>query len=214
MTEWWTYTLSDFLMFAPRTYWRQLALYNAAVWPLQLCTVAAGLALLAARAAGRGRRTLALALAAAWAWVAAGWHLEYYMTINWAAAWCAAAFGLQALLLAGYAACAPGPEAPPGRLPLALAAAGVAAYPWLGLAQGRPLAAAEVFALAPDPTVVATLGLVVPASPGWRAALAAVPLAWCAVGGATLWTMGDAAWWLLPLAGLLSLRAGPRTPDR
>ena len=29
MSEWWTYRLSDFLLFAPRTYWRQFELLNA-----------------------------------------------------------------------------------------------------------------------------------------------------------------------------------------
>jgi hypothetical protein len=34
MTEWWTYRLSDFLMFSARTYRRLFELYNAEVWPL------------------------------------------------------------------------------------------------------------------------------------------------------------------------------------
>ena len=33
MSEWWTYRLSDFLMFSPRTYYRLFELYNAEVWP-------------------------------------------------------------------------------------------------------------------------------------------------------------------------------------
>ena len=33
MSEWWTYHLSDFLLFAPRTYYRLFELYNAAIWP-------------------------------------------------------------------------------------------------------------------------------------------------------------------------------------
>ena len=35
MSEWWTYRPSDFLMFAPRTYWRLFELHNEAWWPAQ-----------------------------------------------------------------------------------------------------------------------------------------------------------------------------------
>ena len=43
MSEWWTYRLSDFLMFSPRTYHRLFELTNAEIWPLQIVTLAAGL---------------------------------------------------------------------------------------------------------------------------------------------------------------------------
>ena len=42
MSEWWTYRLSDFLLFAPRTYWRQFELMNLQWWPLQPLLLAAG----------------------------------------------------------------------------------------------------------------------------------------------------------------------------
>ena len=35
MSEWWTYSLSDFLLFSPRTYYRLFELYNLAIWPTQ-----------------------------------------------------------------------------------------------------------------------------------------------------------------------------------
>ena len=38
MSEWWTYTISDFLMFSPRTYYRMLERYNTAIWPGQILT--------------------------------------------------------------------------------------------------------------------------------------------------------------------------------
>ena len=47
MPEWWTYRLSDFLMFESKTYYRLFELYNAALWPGQLLALALGLALLA-----------------------------------------------------------------------------------------------------------------------------------------------------------------------
>src|SRR5262245_64197596 len=45
MPEWWTYSLSDFLMFSPRTYYRQFELLNAEVWPAQVVALALGLAI-------------------------------------------------------------------------------------------------------------------------------------------------------------------------
>jgi hypothetical protein len=47
MSEWWTYRPHDFLLFAPRTYYRLFDLYNEAVWPLHIAAAAIGLAVLA-----------------------------------------------------------------------------------------------------------------------------------------------------------------------
>ncbi|HBI69285.1 MAG TPA: hypothetical protein DDZ22_09770 [Massilia sp.] len=48
MSQWWTYTLSDLLMFSKPTYFRLFALLNEAVWPAHLVALLAGLALVAA----------------------------------------------------------------------------------------------------------------------------------------------------------------------
>ncbi len=45
MSEWWTYSLSDFLLFSPRTYYRLSELYNIAIWPAQIVMLALGVAL-------------------------------------------------------------------------------------------------------------------------------------------------------------------------
>ena len=39
MSEWWTYRPSDFLLFAPRTYYRLIELYNVEWWPLHLAVL-------------------------------------------------------------------------------------------------------------------------------------------------------------------------------
>jgi len=67
MSEWWTYSLSDFLLFSPRTYYRLFELYNVAIWPLQIVGLALGVAivgLLLRDVAWRGR-AIAAALAEA-----------------------------------------------------------------------------------------------------------------------------------------------------
>ena len=47
MSEWWTYRLSDLLLFSPQTYYRLFELYNAAIWPAQVLAIALGLAVVA-----------------------------------------------------------------------------------------------------------------------------------------------------------------------
>ena len=46
MAEWWTYSISDFLLFSPRTYYRLFELYNADLWPAQILAILLGTALL------------------------------------------------------------------------------------------------------------------------------------------------------------------------
>ena len=210
MSEWWTYSLSDFLMFSSRSYYRLIELYNAAIWPAHLLALVAGVVVIGtiARPNQRARTTAALVLAAAWGWVAWAYHLERYADINTAAPYFASAFAVQALLLCLMAA-RPA-TAVSGRMQqrLALGIVGLAviAYPALALLRDGGWAQAEVFGIAPDPTVVATLGVLL----GWRAHPIAwiVPVAWCWVSGATLMEMriGSAA--LLPVCAVLAVTAG------
>lgn len=196
MSEWWTYRLSDFLMFAPETYWRLVARYNRELWPLQLASATAGVLLLwiAARRRPWAGRAVAAVLALSWLWVGWGFHGQRYATINWAAQYLAAAFVLQAALLAGAAIFGRADEPAAGGGPvraagLALAAAGVVFYPLLAPALGRPWAQAEVFGLMPEPTALATLGLLLAAGRRRRAGLALIPVLSLLVGGATAWLL-------------------------
>ena len=59
MSEWWTYRAEDFLLFSPRVYWRMFELHNAALWPLHLLTLAAGLLIILLIAWRPGTGTLA-----------------------------------------------------------------------------------------------------------------------------------------------------------
>ncbi|MES2688106.1 MAG: DUF6064 family protein [Pseudomonadota bacterium] len=197
MSEWSTYTLSDFLMYAPRTYWRLVELYNRDVWPLQLPLLAAAMAALwlTAIRPARSFRWIALALAAAWLWVGWAFLWQRYASINWAASYVAIAFGVQAVLLAGMALRSRQPAAPPGpgaRGPGALLAAAGLLYPLLGLALGRPWVQAEVLGMAPEPTALFTLGLLLlggqPSTRTGRALLFYIPVLCLLLGAARAWT--------------------------
>jgi hypothetical protein len=214
MSEWWSYRLSDFLLFSPRTYYRLFELYNEALWPAQLAAAAIGLAILVLllRPAPARSRAAAALLALCWLFVAIAFHLQRYATINWAAVWFAAGFALEAALLLAIGAIGGGlaPRAATGqarRIGVGFFLFALVLQPLIGPALGRAWPQIELFGLAPDPTAVATLGVALFATGRARWALLAVPLAWCLVGGATLWTMAapDAA--LLPLAGLVAVLA-------
>lgn len=204
MSEWWTYRLSDFLLFSPQTYFRLFALHNEALWPWQIAAFAAGIALLVSAIRG-GRRIALLIAGTAWLLVAWLWFLLRYATINWAAEWLAAFFVLQALLLC-FAALRPPlgqAKALARRTGLALIAFALAVPPSLPLLLGRDWQQGEVFALAPGPTVIATLGLLLALRAPWL--LFPLPLLWCGIDGATLWTMKAPEAWLLPACGMLAV---------
>ena len=56
MSEWWTYSLSDLLLFSPRTYYRLFELHNLAVWPWHVLAILLGLAVLVLWLRARRRR--------------------------------------------------------------------------------------------------------------------------------------------------------------
>lgn len=200
MSQWLTYRPEDFLLFSPRVYWRMFELHNAALWPLHVVTLAAGLVimLLALQRPRRYSLWVGLLLAALWACV--GWSFLWsrYAAINWAIAYLVPGFALQALLLAIIAAggFAFDRKDITTRLGLLLAGIGLVVYPILPPFFGRPWTAAEVFGIAPDPTAVATLGILLAAKGRLVPLLFPIPLLWLVLSGLTLRTMGDAQAWL------------------
>ncbi|WP_066269707.1 DUF6064 family protein [Hydrogenophaga palleronii] len=203
MSEWWTYRPADFLMFAPRTYWRLFELQNSALWPAPGLCVLLGLVLFAFLCPGRRGRPLragALAFAIAWAWVAYSFLWQRYAPINWAASTAAWLFGLQALGLLVLSFQHPvqaTASALRHRIGLALLLWALLVHPLLAMASGRPWMQAEVVGLAPDPTAIATLGLLLCADAAPRAVRALLALlragamAWLLASAATLATMGS-----------------------
>jgi hypothetical protein len=198
--EWWTYRPSDFLMFSPRVHARLIETVNAAAWPLQWVGAAAALGVFAMllRRDGWGTRAGLGALAMAWGSVALFFHARHFSTINTAAPVFAWAFGLQALLLLALAAWPHGvawADAGTRRRGLALTLAAAAAlYPLLAPLLGRPWAQAEFFGVLPDPTVLATLALLLRLRAPAPAMLLAwtVPLLWCVVAVLLQWTLHEA----------------------
>ena len=179
MPEWWTYTLSDFLLFSPRTYYRLIERHNEAVWPAQIVTLVLGVVIvgLLRRPTPRQGRIVAAILAVLWAWVAWAFVWRRYATINWAATYFVWLFAIEALLLVWIGVVRGGlsfrrRRDAAGVLGVALIILSLLLYPVLAPLLGRGWRQAEIFGVAPDPTVIATLGLLLladgpPAGGSW-----------------------------------------------
>ena len=59
--------------------------------------------------------------------------------------------------------------------------------------------------MAPDPTAVGTLGLLLGAKGRGRWLLMVLPALWCAITGATLFTMKAPDFWVAPAIGALAV---------
>jgi hypothetical protein len=134
-------------------------------------------------------------------WTFVGWSFLWnrYATINGAAAYVAPAFAVEGVLLLvigslrdGLAFDRRGPAGWTGYLILGFALAG---QPLLAPLQGRGWASSEVFGIAPDPTAMATLGVLLLARGGLLPLLLPIPILWCLLSGLTLHTMGKPQAW-------------------
>lgn len=129
-------------------------------------------------------------------WIVVGWAFVWrrYATINWAARYLVWLFAIEVLLLIwigvfrGGLSFRRGPD-PDVTLGMALFILSLTLYPMIAPLLGRGWRQAEIFGVMPDPTVIATLGLLLLAAGPPRWGLLAAPLLWCLVGGATLWAM-------------------------
>jgi hypothetical protein len=205
MNDWQTYRLEDFIPFTPDIYWRLLERINEASWPVHIVAVALGLtALLLAL---RGNQRMALTLLAP-AWLASGiiFHFTYYAELNWAAPWFGWGFVAQAALLLALALFAGSgrTQRPSERLSTwigaTVALVSMLGYPLIAATIGPGLSHAETYGLHPDPTAIATLGVLLILLRGptfWLASL--IPIVWCVIGSLTLIAI-DAPGSLIPLA--------------
>jgi hypothetical protein len=211
MSEWWSYRPEDFLLFSPRTYWRMFELQNEAYWPLPVLTLALGgiVTFLAARGGTNAIRAAALILALVWSFITYTFLWNRYADINWAIVYIAPAFVLEALLLlliairSGVTVVARGVAAWLGFLLLAFATVGL---PLLAPLHGRDRSTSEIFGIAPDPTVIATIGFLILLRGRFLWLLYPIPVLWCLLSGLTLHTMEEAQAWM-PFAAVALVAA-------
>ncbi|MXQ12205.1 DUF6064 family protein [Microvirga makkahensis] len=212
MGDWLSYTPSDFLLFSARTYYRLFELYNRAIWPAQILALLSGLVVLwrLHRPGAWQGAVVATILAAGWLWTAWAYLVEHFDTINWAARYFAVAFVVEALLLTWAGVVRDRLAFQPdshwtGRTGMGLVLFALVVHPLIGPLVGRSWTQAEIFGVTPDPTALATLGVLLTVDKRPRSSLMIIPLIWCAISGATLWTMAPPDFWVMPVATLGAL---------
>lgn len=184
--------------------------YNAAIWPLQI--VAYGLGVLAVIALWlRGplaKRVILSVLALLWALNGIGYHFVFFAEINPLATAFAAFFVLQSILFAASVLI-------PNDLRFEVglnfrSAAGLSfivyallIYGLLGYWAGHGLMAGPLFGVAPCPTTIFTIGMLLLARGRWVGWLSIIPFLWSLVGLAAALQLGILEDLGLPVAGLL-----------
>ncbi|MCL7745026.1 DUF6064 family protein [Guyparkeria hydrothermalis] len=194
LATWLSYRPGDLLMFAPETYLRLFERLNHELWPGH---VLLGVLVLAMLWLGRrpepvAHRAAGVLLAIAWAAVAWGFF-GLYAEINLAAPWLAGVFVAEALALGVIAILGPGlaidRRGRRAHIGLALTLWGLLGHPLLLIALGRSLAALELFGLAPTPTAISTIGLLLMSRLRHPAPLLALPVLWCLIAALTWWAL-------------------------
>ncbi len=177
------------LPFTTEAFFANFAGYHAAIWPAQIIAYVLGcLALLGIAVRWRHAASLALAiLAVFWAWNGIAYHFYHFTAINPAAYGFTALFLAQAGLLAAAAFYSEPPRVAPAGTLYALAAWALilyaaALYEWLGHLAGHGWMEGPQFGVAPCPTTIFTIGvLLLLRGPGLNI-LTIIPLIWAAIG--------------------------------
>jgi hypothetical protein len=183
--------------------------YNRSLWPLPILApvLALATALLMLRPVSGGDRLVSALVALAWLWIGAGYHFRHFATIDFAAPVYGAFFVLEGLLLAwtgvvrGRLAFRFGADLF-GWCGLALALAAIA-WPLADALFGHGWQSARVVGLAPGPTAIFTLGLLLLTAGRTPLHLALIPLIWTLIAGATAWILSIPQDLALPVAGVV-----------
>jgi Family of unknown function (DUF6064) len=196
------------LPFTAEILFSSLEQYNRALWPLPILALALALAivLLIFRPVRHGDRAISALVALAWIWIGVGYHYLHFATIDFAAPVYGALFILQGLLFAwtgvlrGRLAFRFGADLF-GWCGLALALAALA-WPLADGLAGRGWQSVRVVGMAPGPTAVFTLGMLLLTAGRAPLYLAVIPLLWTLVAGATAWVVSIPQDLALPVAGV------------
>lgn len=198
------------LPFTTEDFFDVFARYNMAIWPAQILAYGLGLAVLvlALKPVRGGDKIIAATLTFAWAGMGAGYHIVYFSAINPAAWLFGALFVAQAVSLAWVGVVRDGlrvrfvPDLA-GWFGLGLMAFAMAAYPLLGMAAGHAWPAVPMFGVAPCPTTIFTIGVLLLGGAGPM--LLAIPFLWALIGGTAAILLDVPQDVSLPVAGAVGL---------
>ena len=186
-----SYHLSDFILFTEDSYYRLFELYNQAIWPLHALAylLVFFVIYLINKKPAWGGRVIAGILAISWLWIAWAFLYQRFYPIHVVANGYAYGFVVQAVLIAWFGFIKNGfyfvsHARRKNMTGVFLILLSVIVYPLLPLFLNRPIEQAEVVLLAPDPTVLFTLGVLF--LHVRMAMLYVLPLVWCIVSVLTL----------------------------
>jgi Family of unknown function (DUF6064) len=173
------------------------ATYNTAIWPAQIAAYAFGLVAVGAlwRESMIGKRFILFILAGMWAWNGIAYHFGFFATINPMAKGVSVIFVLQAILLAASAVATNNLQFKirldlRSALGLGFMLYALLIYELLGYAAGHGLMKGPLFGVAPCPTTIFTIGMLLLAqgtSVGW---LAIIPIVWSLIGASAAVLLG------------------------
>ena len=184
--------------------------YNAAIWPIQFLAYGLGLIAVAALLSRRllAARLILSTLALMWALNGIGYHFFFFAEINPIAKGFAALFVLQSILLA-MTAVIPGdfrfeiPRDVRTAAGLSFIVYAMLIYELLGYWAGHGLMAGPMFGVAPCPTTIFTIGMLLVAHGRWVVWLSIIPLLWSIVGLTAALQLGIQEDFGLPASGLV-----------
>ena len=194
MGELTSYSLSDFILFSDKVYFRQFELYNHAIWPLHLIAIVFSLVIFFAlweKPVWAGR-VIAVLLTLSWVWVAWAFLYANFYQIHVVANWYALGFVLQAGLIIWYGLIKNRftlAEESRNKINIGLVLIFISLilYPFIALITGRSWLQFEMFSLTPDPTALATLAILVLCKAS--RVLYVIPIIWLLISGMTLIVM-------------------------
>jgi hypothetical protein len=190
------YSLSDFILFSDKVYYRQFELYNHAIWPLHLIAIVFSLVIIymlwKKPAAAWSGRLIAVLLTLSWVWVAWAFLYERFYQIHVVANWYALGFVLQAGLITWYGVIKnqftlSEESRPRINIGLVLLFISLIIYPFIAFITGRSWLQFEMFSLTPDPTVLATIAILYLCKVS--SVLYVIPIIWLLISGVTLIVM-------------------------
>ena len=194
MSELTSYSLSDFILFSDKVYYRQFELYNQAIWPLHLIAIVFSLVIIYAvwKKPAWASRLIAVLLTVSWLWVAWAFLYERFYHIHVVANWYAFCFVLQAGLISWYGVVKKQftlfeKSQPRMYFGLVLLFISLIFYPVIAFMTGRSWLQFEMFSLTPDPTVLATLAILVLYKAS--SVLYVIPITWMLISAVTLIVM-------------------------
>jgi hypothetical protein len=171
--------------------------YNQAIWPIQiLFLVLAGVSLAFTlhpwRQAGR---VVGMILVLAWLWAAIGFHWQHFSLINFSAGIYAALFAAQALLIAWTWVARGGTSFHldrdvAGAVAVTVIICALVVYPALDWLAGYSWPQWRLFGVAPGPTMLFTLGIMLLAQPRAHPVLVVIPALGLVIEAWSAWVLG------------------------